>query len=537
MKPLILALTVAFTAGIAPAAPTKPNVLLILADDLGWSDLGCYGGEIRTPNLDALAAGGLRFTQFYTSARCSPTRASLLTGLHPHQAGFPNLSGVLPANCVTIPEVLKPTGYDSYMVGKWHLNGQKSGPVARGFDEYYGMLHGFDTFWSEKPYIRLPPERPARSYPAGGFYATDTFGDYATDFLDQAAKADRPWFFYLAFNAPHFPLHAPEVDVAKYEAVYASGWDKVRERRLTRQKELGLVPKDMALPPRSTVPSNRFNEKSPYRDRENPAWESLPADRRADLARRMAVYAAMVDRLDRNLGRVVDRLKQQGQFENTLILFLSDNGACAEWEPFGFDGSSGPNNVLHRGDDLKKIGAPGSYISYGSGWANACNTPWRLYKHYTHEGGISTPFIAHWPAGLKRHGELDSRPLHVHDVLPTLLELTSVNYPTQRDGIAILPLEGCSFVPAFRGEPDTPRALFFEHEGHGAVREGNWKLVNIDSGRWELYDVSSDREELHDKAAERPEIVKALAAKYAAWASRVGLPQRPGGGAKPRGKD
>jgi arylsulfatase A-like enzyme len=522
----------ALVTGLAAADAATPNVLVILADDLGWSDLGCYGGEIRTPHLDALAKGGLRFTQFYTSARCSPTRAALLTGLHPHQAGFPNLSGVLPAHCVTIPEALKPAGYRSYMVGKWHLNGQKSGPVTRGFDEYYGMLGGFDTFWSERPYSRLPKGRPTRAYPPGGFYATDVFGDYALDFLADAARAGKPWFFYLAFNAPHFPLHAPEADVARYGQLYADGWDRIRERRLARQKGLGLVPKDMPLTPRSLVPANWANVNSPYRARQNPAWDALPAERRADLARRMAVYAAMIDRLDQNVGRVVDELKRRGQFGNTLILFLSDNGACAEWDPFGFDGKSGPNNVLHQGEGLKRVGGPDSYVSYGSGWANACNTPWRLYKHYAHEGGIVTPCVAHWPAGLKRAGQTDPRPLHVHDVLPTCLEVAAAKYPAERKGVKVLPLEGRSFVAAFRNEPDTPRTLFFEHEGHGAVREGKWKLVNLEPGRWELYDLSADRAELNDFAARHPTVVADLSAKYAAWAGRVGLPERPGVGAK-----
>lgn len=514
------------------AEPPRPNILLILADDLGWSDPGCFGGEIRTPNLDALAAGGLRLSQFYTSARCSPTRASLLTGVHPHQAGFPNLSGVLSSRCATIPEVLKPAGYRTFMVGKWHLNGQKSGPVMRGFEEYYGMLGGFDTFWDERPYSRRPEGRPKRSYPPGGFYATDVFGDYAVDFLETAAADGRPWFFYLAFNAPHFPLHAPEADIARYEPIYAEGWDVIRQRRLERQKELGLVPRDLELPPRSVVPANQYNEQSAYRDKPNPAWDDLPADRRADLARRMSVYAAMVDRLDRNVGRVVETLRRLGQLENTLILFLSDNGACAEWDPFGFDRVSGSENVLHRGEDLRAVGGPGSYISYGSAWASTCNTPWRLYKHYAHEGGLSVPGIVHWPAGLRRAGEIDARPLHVHDVLPTCLELAGAAYPVDRGGEPLLPLEGRSFADALRGEPEVPRTLTFEHEGHGAVREGRWKLVNLDPGRWELYDLSTDRAERHDLAADHPDVVADLAAKYEAWARRVGLPGRPGVAAK-----
>lgn len=504
-----------------PAA--RPNILIILADDLGWSDLGCYGGEIATPNIDALARGGLRFTQFYTSARCSPTRASLLTGLQPHQAGFPNLSGVLSPKSVTIAEALKPAGYGANMVGKWHLNGQKSGPIRRGFDEYYGLLSGFDTFWDERPYTRLPRDRERRVYPPGGFYSTDVFGDYTLDFLTAAAREARPWFFYLAFNAPHFPLHAHESDVAKYERVYAEGWDKVRDRRFARQKELGLVPKTMELTPRSLVPANQFNKASAYRDAENPPWDSLPADRRADLARRMAVYAAMVDRLDQTVGRVVARLKELGQFDNTFILFLSDNGACAEWDPFGFDGRSGPDNVLHTEGDLKTVGQPGSYISYGSGWANACNTPWRLYKHYAHEGGLSTPCIAHWPAGLARAGQLDTRPLHVHDIMPTCLELAGATYPAEHNGTAVLPLAGRSFAGALHNAPDTPRTLYFEHERHGAVREGRWKLVNLEPGRWELYDIDADRGEQHDLAASHPEIVNRMSARYAEWARRMGL--------------
>ncbi len=261
----------------------------------------------------------------------------------------------------------------------------------------------------------------------------------------------------MAYNAPHFPLHAPQEDIAKYEALYAQGWDKVREQRLAKQKALGLVPKDLELTPRSHIPANRYNGQTGWADKDNPAWDTLPDDRRADLARRMAVFAAMVDHMDRSIGRLVADLRASGQFDNTLILFLSDNGACAEWDPFGFDVASGPKNVLHRGADLAKVGGPGSYISYGSAWANASNAPWRLYKHYNHEGGISTPFIAHWPAGLKRRGEFDERPSYITDVLPTCLEVAGGTYPRERDGHEILPPEGVSLLPSFRGEP-APRS-------------------------------------------------------------------------------
>ncbi|HVK03809.1 MAG TPA: arylsulfatase, partial [Armatimonadaceae bacterium] len=408
----------------ADTAP-RPNVLLILVDDLGWSDLGCYGGEIETPNLDALAAGGLRFTQFYNSARCCPSRAALLTGLHPHQAGVPDMETPLNDRCVTLAEVLRAADYRTYMAGKWHLT-RRSTPVMRGFDEFYGMLGGFNSYWEEDPHFtRLPEGRPKRTYPKGGFYSTDAFGDYALDFLDDGTKSGKPWFLYLAFNAPHFPLHAPEDVIEKYEAMYRTkGWDVIRAERLARQKRLGLVPEDLLLPPRGVVPSNFINRQTGWADREIPAWDSLPADRRADLARRMAVYAASVDVMDRNVGRIVARLKKTGEWENTLVFFLSDNGACAEWDPYGFDQLDSPKNVLHTVDDLKRIGAPGSYVSYGSGWANASDTPFRLYKHYAEEGGIRTPLIVHWPRGLKtKAGALTDQLGYLTDFMPTLLEV------------------------------------------------------------------------------------------------------------------
>jgi arylsulfatase len=506
-----------------PPAPQRPNILLILADDLGWSDLGCYGSEIHTPNIDALAQDGLRLTQFYTSARCCPSRASLLTGLHPHQAGFPEMTGVLSQQAVTLPEVLKTAGYHTYMVGKWHLN-EHNTPVMRGFDEFYGMLGGFNSYWQEKPYYtRLPEGRPGRTYAPGQFYSTDVFGDYTIDFLNQAER-DRthPWFTYLAFNAPHFPLHAYEEDIARYEPIYAQGWDKLRAQRLERQKKLGLVPSDFRLTPRSLIPANWVNVHTGWADKDNPAWDTVPEDRRRDLARRMAVYAACVERLDRNVGRVLAHLKETGQFDNTLILFTSDNGACAEWDPWGFDTESGPNNILHRGDDLKKVGGPGGYISYGSAWANLSNTPWRLYKHYGEEGGIATPFIAHWPAGMKRHGVVDARPTYLTDVMPTCVEVSGATYPARFNGHDILPEEGASLVPALHGETAQPRTLFMEHEGNRAAREPKWKLVALKGKPWELYDMETDRGEMHDLARQHPDIVARLSLAWNAWADRIG---------------
>jgi arylsulfatase A-like enzyme len=512
--------------------PARPNILLILADDVGFSDIGCYGSEIATPNLDKLAAEGLRFTQFYNAARCCPSRASVLTGLYPQQAGMGGMAGGqkigpvgyegrLMDRCVTIPEVLKPAGYQCYMVGKWHL-GAKPNPIDRGFDEFYGMIGGFSTFWEEHPnYSRLPANHPARTYAPGKFYSTDVFGDYALDFIAAARRApDRPWFLYLAFNAAHFPLHAPEEEIAKYEKMYQQGWDKIRDQRFRKINELGYLPRDTELSPRSIVPANRFNKQTGWADKYNPPWDSLPADRRADLARRMAVYAAMIDRMDQNIGRILADLRRHGELDNTLIVFLSDNGACAEWDPYGFDGSSGPHNVLHTGDDLKTIGTPTSYVSYGSAWANACNTPWRLYKHYDHEGGISTPFIVRWPALVKRRGSWETVPCDIIDLLPTFAEAAGAAYPQLFNGHVILPVEGRSLVSAFKGEPMPPRTLFFEHEGNRAVRENRWKLVSLAGHPWELYDFDRDRSELRDLSKEQPEVAARLAAAWDVWANQ-----------------
>jgi arylsulfatase len=531
-------LTLLFWAWLAawPAlAAEKPNIVLMLADDLGWSDLGCYGGEIQTPNLDALAKGGLRFTQFYNTARCCPTRASLLTGLYPHQAGVgamsndrgpqnPGYRGTLQPNTVTLAEVLRGAGYRTYMVGKWHLHNQQDvKPTDRGFEEFYGMLGGYNSCWQENPfYTRWPKDRTPRAYTApkdgqpGTFYATDAFGDYALDFMGEARKGSQPFFLYLAFNAPHFPLHAHAADIAKYEAMYfEKGWDVIREERLARQQALGLVPKQLALAPRGPVPPKSHAKPSPYAGKDNPAWTSLPEDRRRDLARRMAVFAAMVDRMDATVGRVVNDLKQHGQLDRTLILFLSDNGACWEWDPYGFDETSSPKNILHTGDDLKKVGGPDSYISYGSAWANAGNTPWRLYKHFSHEGGIRAPFIVHWPEGIRAKGELRPQVGHIIDLMPTLLAVSGASYPAERNGVKIQPMEGRSLLPAFRkqavkrGEP-----LFFEHEGSRAVRDGQWKLVSVSGDAWELYDIEADPVEMSNLMAKMPAKARALAAEW-----------------------
>jgi arylsulfatase len=529
-RPLLALAAIALLAAPLVAAD-RPNIVLVLADDMGYSDLGCYGGEIATPNLDKLAAGGVRFAQFYNCARCCPTRASLLTGLYPHQAGVgdmtadqgaPGYRGHLQPNAVTIAEVLKGAGYRTLMCGKWHVGGGAGrGPVVRGgFDDYFGMIEGFRDFWEPTGYVRLPAGRPARAYRPGGFYATDAITDHALDFLADARKAPaKPFFLYLAYTAPHFPLHAHAEDVARYKDAYAKGWDKLREERHARQVKLGLFDPKVRLSPRSGFETRDDF----YRTGENPAWDTLPADRRADLARRMAVYAAMVDRLDQDVGRVVEDLRTNGQLDNTLVLFLSDNGACAEWDPFGFDGTSGPKNVLHAGAELDKMGGPGTYHSYGSGWANACNTPFRWYKHYGHEGGTRTPLIAHWPKGIAAKGEFRHQVGHVIDLMATCVDMGGARYPAAVGDRKITPMEGKSLVPAFTDKPAERDLLAWEHERNRAVRAGKWKLVAVRGKPWELYDLEADPTELTDLAAKMPEQVTELSAKWDAWAKRTNV--------------
>jgi arylsulfatase A-like enzyme len=525
---VLVAALLAARSGVASANEAKskrPNIVVVLADDLGYSDLGCYGSEIKTPVLDDLAKHGLRFTQFYNTPRCCPTRAALLTGLYPHLAGMgsmegngkrPGYQGSLQGNCATLAQLLRGTGYRTLMIGKWHLG--RPGPIARGFDEYYGMLHGFDSFWDPKTLTRLPADRPQRTYAEGKFYATDAMTDHALDFLAEARReAGKPFLLYLAYTAPHFPLHAPREEIAKYADVYRAGWDRLREERHARMKQLGVVKAEWPLSPRSGAAG--YQGKGMWR--QNPPWDSLDADRREDLARRMAIYAAMVDRMDQNLGRVVAYLRQHGELDNTLLLFLSDNGASAEWDAFGFDHRSGPENVLHKGPELDRMGGPGTYHSYGSGWGDVGNTPFRLYKHYCHEGGVSTPLIVHWPARIHDRGAWRNQVGHVIDIVPTCLEVAAGSYPAELEGNRLSPLEGKSLVPAFSDRPVEREALYWEHEGNRAIRQGKWTLVaKGPAGAWELYDIEADRTELHDRAGADPERVRQMALLWEAWARR-----------------
>jgi arylsulfatase len=420
---------------------------------------------------------------------------------------------------VTIAEVLKTAGYHTSMVGKWHLSaGPKTPrPTDRGFDEFYGMIGGFNSCFQEDPfYTRLPADRQKRNVPADRFYSTDVFGDYAIDFLAEARKAKKPFFQYLAFNAPHFPLHARPDDIRPYAETYSLGWDRLRENRLKKQIDLGLFPKGTTLSPRSG-----FTTRQDFlRTGDNPAWESLEADRRSDLSRRMAVYAGMVTCMDRNIGRIVAELKKHGELDNTLILFLSDNGACAEWDPFGFDESSGPKNILHKGEQLEGMGSAKTYHSYGSGWANAGCTPFRLYKHYCHEGGIRTPLIVHWPKGIAAKGEFRDQPGHLIDVMATCIDISGATYPKQFKEVSITPMEGTSIVPAFANRPLKRDLLAWEHERNRAIRIGQWKLVARSGAEWELYDIETDPVEMKNLATTMPEKVKELAEKWETWAKR-----------------
>ncbi len=527
----------------------KPNIIFVLLDDLGYSDLGCYGGEIRTPNIDSLARGGVRFEGMHNSARCCPSRASLMTGLYPPQAGIadfvskqphptkgPAHLGRLRDDCVTLAEVLKPAGYRCYFSGKWHMHSD-TGPVDRGFDEFYGytMDHSHDQYDADY-YERLPTGRRKEiDPPANEFYATDAFNDYAMEFIRQGQQSGEPWMLYLSHSSPHFPLQAAKEDVDRYYDTYLAGWDVLRERRYKRMIDSGLVdPASWKLSERSMVPVDDEAVANGYPGRPNPAWDSLSEERRRDLARRMAIFAAMVERVDDGVGALIDHLKATGDFDNTLIMLTSDNGACYEWGPFGFDELSRKGVThLHTGADLDRMGGRGTYHSYGSAWANLGNTPFRMYKHFTHEGGVCAPLIAHWPARIPagggeaiRDGVIRGR-THIVDVMPTLRDAAGAAYPTDRAGRAIPAEEGISLLPAMTGTPLADRTLFFSHQQARAVISGDWKIVwgkrTTEPLRWELYNLAVDRTELDDVAQKHPDIVADMAAEWEAYRVRVGL--------------
>jgi len=484
------------------AAPRRPNIVLILADDMGFSDIGCYGSEISTPNLDRLAQRGLRFTQFYNTARCCPTRASILTGLYPHQAGVghmiqdrgvPSYQGYLNDRCVTIAEVLRTAGYRTLMSGKWHVGEDRPHwPTDRGFEKYFGLISGASNYWRLDEGRKMAMDDKPWTPPPQGFYMTDAITDYAVKFIDQYGRGPEPFFLYAAYTAPHWPLHAHPQDIQKYEGKYMKGWDELRKERHRRQIEMGIVDKRWPLTPR---------------DERAPAWETVEDRKARDRA--MAVYAAQVDRLDQDIGRVLAKIREIGAEENTLVIFLADNGGCAE--------------EINRGVKGVPPGPPDSYFSYGLPWANASNTPFRLYKHWVHEGGIATPFIAYCPSIVKERGKIVHEVGHIVDLMATCVDLAGAKYPQTFNGKPIQPMEGKSLVPVFQGRSLGSRKLFWEHEGNRAVRDGKWKLVSRYPKEWELYDLEADRTEMNDLSAKMPERVAQMAKDYAAWAARCGV--------------
>jgi arylsulfatase len=524
----------------------RPNVVLILNDDMGYSDIGCYGGEVETPNLDRLATNGLRFSQFYNTARCSPSRASMLTGLHPHQTGVGILTydsgpegyaGNLNHRCVTIPQVLKASGYRTYMSGKWHVASSltkptDTWPLQRGFDEFFGTIIGAGSFYDPNTLTRGNDNVEHEAHAPGWFY-TDAISDQAVAYIDAHARehAGTPFFEYVAYTAPHWPLHAHDDDIAKYKGRFDAGWDALREARLEKLVASGIL-----------QPHWKLTERDPTQ----PPWTEAEKDEqfRAWTLRCMEVYAAQIDRMDQGIGRILAALERNGRLDDTLVIFLADNGACAEDIPQDVTidelveklmiarRTTRSGEPVHFGNDVTRMPGPeNTYQSYGTAWANLSNAPFRLYKHWIHEGGIATPLIAHWPNGIdaSQNGGLRHAPGYLPDIMATIVEATGARYPSTFEGHAIDPLEGQSLLPVFANEAtavENRKPMFWEHEGNAAVRIGQWKLVKRYPRDWELYDMDADRTELHDLAAQQPRRVQEMAAQYDAWAKRCGVLDR-----------
>lgn len=502
------------TTASLTADESKPDIIVIMADDMGYSDLGCMGSEIRTPHLDSLAKNGLLFTRFYNSMRCVPTRASILTGLYHHQAGIggwvqrsnrPGYLGHLSNNSVTVAEVLRDAGYHTAMAGKWHVSPydysdkpdlhRESWPKQRGFDKFFGTLAGGGNYYNPKSLMRgndfIKPDKD--------FYYTHAINKEAVSFIDQAPK-EKPMFLYLAHVAPHWPLHALPEDIAKYDGVYDVGWDRIRETRHARMKERGILEPNVALSPR---------------DPQVPAWEK--AEHKAWEARRMATYAAQIDSMDQGIGRLIEAIKRRGRHDNTVILFLSDNGSSDEV----LNGQNTRHGNFPQGGTTPDVmpGGPETYASGGKGWANASNTPFRYYKKWTHEGGIATPLIVHWPKGISSKGEIRHQVGHVIDIMATAVDLAGATYPAERGGHNIIPLEGISLRPTFDNRPLEREALYWEHMGSRAIRTGDWKLISS-KNNWKLFNLKTDPVETHDLATKNPERVATMTAMWEAWAKR-----------------
>ena len=556
-RPLLVPAILIILWNCSPQEKKPPNIILIMGDDMGYSDIGCYGGEINTPNLDQLAANGLRFTQFYNTARCCPTRASLLTGLYPQQAGIghmvndrgtPAYRGDLSDQAVTIAEVLKDAGYSTYMSGKWHVTpyiienpDKKNWPRQRGFDKFFGMISGAGSFYDPRS-LTMENEYVA---PGKNFYATTDFTNYGVKRITEH-EGDNPYFLYLSYTAAHWPMHAPAEEVTKYKGNYDKGWDDLRLNRYERMKKMGIIPDRWKLTPRDSL---------------GVAWYEGIEDKDWEVAN-MEVYAAMIDIMDQGIGQIINALKEKGELENTLIFFLQDNGACAELLNWGGLGQPTENplpmqpaelqtemipKVTRDGKPVKLMkngwpGPPEGYTAYGLNWANASNTPFREYKHWVHEGGISTPLIIHWPARIKKGGTFRDEPSHLIDIMATCVDVAGATYPDTYKEKNIIPLEGKSLVPVFDENELDREAIFWEHEGNRAVRMGKWKLVSVANKKrssvwdkeeelatenWELFDMEADRTEINNLTRLNPELVDKMAAMWIDWAKRTGTIPRP----------
>jgi arylsulfatase A-like enzyme len=508
---LLISLGLVASANADNVDPDRPNVIIVLVDDMGFSDLGCFGGEIETPHIDRLAEDGLRFTQFYNSGRCCPTRASLMTGLHPHQVGIGHMTappskplgfegpyqGYLNGDCVTIAQVLHGAGYHTLMTGKWHLGSDRNEcwPLQRGFDRYFGGLSGaFNYFKPEGDRGLSYGNEPFK--PEDDFYATDIFTDYACQFISDAVETDdKPFFLYLAYNAPHWPLNSKWQEFQKYKGRYQNGWEALMKSRLEKQIAIGLF--DEAVVPAPHV---------------GPSWESLSASQREDLDSIMAAYAGCIDSIDQNVGKLTGHLRQLDKLDNTVIFFLSDNGACQE------------GGVLGNGSaEMVKNPPPGTAgVRTGLAWANACNTPFRLYKHFLHEGGACTPMIAHWPSGIEppRRNTFVREFAYLPDFMATCIELAGAEYPAD-----VPPCQGVSIVPLLKGnsQPIHADPIYWEHEGNAAMRWGDWKLVREYEKPWELYNVADDRTEMNDLAATEVAKRDAMTGMWKTWATETGV--------------
>ncbi|WP_071797467.1 arylsulfatase [Labilibacter marinus] len=506
-------------------AQRQPNIILIMADDMGYSDIGCYGGEINTPNLDKLAEGGIRFTQFYNNARCCPTRAALLTGVYPHQAGVGGMvghgHGDLSQNVVTIVEALSNSDYATYMTGKWHVADSDNGedkhnwPIQRGFDKFFGTIKGVGSYFD--PYSLNYNNNAVVLKPSDNFYYTDAISDSTVSFIDQHFKDNKqdPFFFYVAYTAPHWPLHALSKDIAKYEGVFDKGWDVLREERLERMKKLGVVPENVELSPRSP-------RAKAWADIENKEWE----------LQRMMTYAAMVDNMDQGIGRIISKLKKEGELDNTLIMFLSDNGGCAEtlegveqWVTGREVSVTLDGEKVNPGNDENVFAGPAtSYMSYGPAWANLSNTPYRRFKKSGHEGGVASPFIMHWPKQIKCKNGITKEVASIIDVMPTILEITETNYPNSYKENKIQATEGLSLEPVLNGQRLGRDEWFVEHGRNKAYRKGDWKIAwsrQKDGQEWELFNLKDDPTEVNNLASTYPEKQKEMIDRWYEWAKRV----------------